>query len=183
LQFFRPVALLFGDLATRNIATPTEVGLGISHPRRASEAATKALVGIRLDLRDARVDLAVRSFALHVAAAVTLVKLKRKTAIAVIPKGLGYSCPGTHDEDCRNQAEVREAHGVSFFLILRRQSQNVDDRRYGTFVNGQSSPGAVSSDIVRTMAVGERPSRRHPSGQRSSASSGDEKQAFMHSAS
>ena len=63
--------MLFGNFATRRIATPTQMRLG-------NEAATKALVGIYLDLRNARVDLAVRPFVLDAAAAVTLVKLERK---------------------------------------------------------------------------------------------------------
>ena len=74
LQFFRPVALLFGHLATRDIATPAKVRLGIRLPRRASKAAPETPIGVSLNLRNARVDLAIGSLALHVTAAITAIK-------------------------------------------------------------------------------------------------------------
>jgi hypothetical protein len=76
LQFLRSVALLFGNLAAWHIATPTEVRLGIRLPRWASKAAPEPLIGVSLNLRNTRIDLAVRAFALDVAAAITLVEPK-----------------------------------------------------------------------------------------------------------
>ena len=80
LQFFRPVPLLLGHFASRNISTPAKVGLGIRLPRRASKAALETPIGVSLNLRNARVDFAVCSFALHVTGAITAIETEGHSA-------------------------------------------------------------------------------------------------------
>jgi hypothetical protein len=65
LQLIRPRALLFRDAAPRHISTPAEVRLRIIDPRRSSQTATEALVGIGLDDGDPRIDFAICSLPLN----------------------------------------------------------------------------------------------------------------------
>lgn len=89
LQFFRSVALLYGDALTRNVATPLEVRARIVVPSWAPQTATKALVRLCLNDRDARIDLARGSLALDVAAAIVATKFESESAIGSDAHRLG----------------------------------------------------------------------------------------------
>ena len=127
--------------------------LGISLPCRAPEATTKALVSIRLDLRDARVDLAVRSFALHVAAAVTLVKLKRKTAIAVarVATDAGKGSFPSREIGSRSGRAARrlfaggERHGWLRVLLYHRTGSD-----HPEFLGGEQCVARRCSKVTQT---------------------------------
>jgi hypothetical protein len=110
LQRFGAIALLLGDFAPRHKTAPAEVRRRIIGPRRTAKAATKALVGLRLDNCDPRIDLARGPLAFDIAAAVTAVELEREPAIAVEPKRLGYGCPANESEDCGDNNSIENAH-------------------------------------------------------------------------
>ena len=59
------------------------MGLGITDPPWASEAATETLVRVGLKLRNTSVDLASRAFALNVATAIIAIKPERETTAPV----------------------------------------------------------------------------------------------------
>ena len=118
-----------------------DMGLGISLPSRASEAAPKTPIGVSLNLRNACVDFAVCSFTLYVTAAITAIETEGHPASSVVAlnaKRLPYRRPAGQDEDGRNQALVSDAHEKPR-LILSANHRSVGDATRQRLKRAQSS--------------------------------------------
>ena len=110
LQFFRSVALLYGDALTRNVAAPLEVRARIIGPGRTSQAAAKALVGLCLDDRDAGVNFARSAFSLDVATAIVATEFETKSAIRSDADRLGGGSSRGERENARKYNGFGKAH-------------------------------------------------------------------------
>ena len=93
------IALFFGNLPARHKPAPLEVRPRSVLPRRATQATTKAIIGVRLHDGDARVDLARGPLAFDVTAAVFAAKLEGESAVAVEPKRLGSGERSREDDN------------------------------------------------------------------------------------
>jgi hypothetical protein len=86
------------------------VRLRISDPSRSFEAAPKALVGVGLNLGNARVDLAIGAFALDIAAAIIAIELEHEPVAAAFPLKPRLSQDGSSGQN-KNDASQTDGRG------------------------------------------------------------------------
>jgi hypothetical protein len=109
LQLIGPPPLLIRESAAVRPAAPLEVTLEFGTPARSAIPAPEPVIGIGLDLGDARVDLAARAFAFHIAAAVVSAEAEREAAI-VQAKGLRAGGYGAEKNCGDGQANWKNTH-------------------------------------------------------------------------